>query len=96
MPNQQPQQPGWDQQLTQPGRGPQPPAPNKNTGKIIGLGCLGVIVLFVLIGIIAAIATSGADKKRNSPPAKEPAASALAETKKPDEPKRKSQRRSNP
>ncbi|MFJ8861534.1 DUF4352 domain-containing protein [Streptomyces sp. NPDC102451] len=48
----QPQQPGW---------GPQPPAPKKKTGKIIGFGCLGIVGLFVLIAIIAAVASGGDD-----------------------------------
>ncbi|NEC67377.1 DUF4352 domain-containing protein [Streptomyces sp. SID9727] len=96
MSNQQPQQPGWGQQPTQPGWGPQPPAPKKSTGKIIGFGCLGIIVLFVLIGIIAAIATSGDDSKKDSPPTKEPAASAPAETKKPEEPKKEEPAKKEP
>ncbi|MGZ2359647.1 DUF4352 domain-containing protein [Streptomyces sp. 372A] len=50
---------------------------------------MGIIVLFVLIGIIAAIATSGDDSKKDSPPTKEPAASAPAESKKPEEPAKK-------
>ncbi|WP_330236143.1 hypothetical protein [Streptomyces sp. NBC_00566] len=81
---QQPQQPGWNGQ-EQPGQPPQgwagpgapqqwgpPPQPPKKTGagKIIGLGCLGIIGLFVLIGIIAAVA-GGSDSDEGS---KKPAA----------------------
>ncbi|MFG3196126.1 hypothetical protein ACGFYT_08320 [Streptomyces sp. NPDC048208] len=75
---QQPGQPGWGGQQ-QPGQQPTgwagpgapqqwgpPPQPPKKTGagKIIGLGCLGIIGLFVLIGIIAAVVggNSGDDK----------------------------------
>lgn len=43
-----PQQPGWT-----------PPPPKKNSvGKYIGLGCAGIIGLFIAIGIISAIASS--------------------------------------
>lgn len=69
------QQPGWG--APQPGYGqppfqPQPPKKSK-TGKIIGFGCLGVIALFVVIGIIGAIAYSGgSNDKADSTPAKTP------------------------
>ncbi|MEU6816881.1 hypothetical protein [Streptomyces sp. NPDC046860] len=54
-----------------------PPQPPKKTGagKIIGLGCLGVIGLFVLIGIIAAVAGGGSGDDKGSASAK-PAAGA--------------------
>jgi cytoskeletal protein RodZ len=57
----EPQQQGWagPQQQTQPGWGapaPQPPKKN-NAGKIVGFGCLGIIGIFVLIGIVGAIAS---------------------------------------
>lgn len=68
QPQPQPQQPGWNGQqpawgTPQPGYGqpqflPQPPK-KSNTGKIIGFSCLGVIALFVLLGIIGLVATSG-------------------------------------
>jgi hypothetical protein len=66
QPNQQyppQQQPGWGAPQTPPGYGygapaPQPPK-KSNVGKIVGLGCVGVIALFVLIGIVSAIANSG-------------------------------------
>lgn len=46
-----PQQPGWA-----------PPPPKKTSvGKIIGLGCAGIIGLFIAIGIIAAVASSSGD-----------------------------------
>ncbi|MFE7571333.1 DUF4352 domain-containing protein [Streptomyces sp. NPDC057539] len=48
MSYQHPQHPGWGQ--------PQPPAPKKaGAGKIVGLSCLGVIGVFVVIGVIAAL-----------------------------------------
>ncbi|MFF3613158.1 hypothetical protein [Streptomyces sp. NPDC002580] len=76
---QQPSQPGWNgqQQPVQtpagwagPGApqqwGPPPQPPKKsNTGKIIGFGCLGVIALFVVIGVIGA-AASGTDSTDDS------------------------------
>ncbi|GHK02861.1 hypothetical protein SY2F82_46580 [Streptomyces sp. Y2F8-2] len=65
----QPQQPGWGGQQ-QPGYGPppfQPQPPKKsNAGKIIGLGCLGVVALFVLIGIVAAVAGGGSDNSADT------------------------------
>lgn len=71
----QPQQPGWGQQP--------PPAPKKKTGKIIGFGCLGIVGVFILIGIIAAVAGGGGN---DEPSATKPAATQ-GETKK-DEPKK--------
>ncbi|MFJ2671861.1 DUF4352 domain-containing protein [Streptomyces sp. NPDC087525] len=48
MSYQQPQHPGWG--------GPQPPAPKKaSAGKIVGFSCLGVIGVFVVIGVIASL-----------------------------------------
>ncbi|MYW30121.1 DUF4352 domain-containing protein [Streptomyces sp. SID2119] len=72
----QPQQPGWGQQP--------PPAPKKKTGKIIGLGCLGVVGLFILIGIIAAVVGGGDDGNESSAT---PPAVTQGDTKK-DEPKK--------
>ncbi|MEU9268544.1 hypothetical protein AB0E04_24270 [Streptomyces sp. NPDC048251] len=67
QPNQQ--QPGWGGPQTPPGYAAPPfqPLPPKkpSAGKIIGLGCAGVIGLFVVIGIIGA-ATSGGDSTDNS------------------------------
>ncbi len=73
QPNQpnQPQQPGYGHPQ-QPGYGyppqpgypggpaPQPPKKN-NVGKIIGLGCGGILALVLLIGIIGAVAGGGDD-----------------------------------
>lgn len=72
----QPQQPGWGQQP--------PPAPKKKTGKIIGFGCLGIVGLFILIGIIAAVASGGDDGNESSTT---PPAATQGDTKK-DEPKK--------
>ncbi|MFF2536947.1 DUF4352 domain-containing protein [Streptomyces cyaneofuscatus] len=59
MSYQQPQQPGWGQQ---------PPPPKKGkTGKILGFGCLGIVGLFVLVGIVAVAA--GGDEDSTKPPA---------------------------
>jgi hypothetical protein len=63
MSNQYPQQPqpGWggpQQPYGQPPFQPQPPK-KPSTGKIVGLGCLGVLALIVVIAIGGAIAGSG-------------------------------------
>jgi hypothetical protein len=77
---QQPPQPGWNGQQqpvqtpagwagpgTPPQWGPPPQPPKKSSaGKIIGFGCLGVIALFVVIGIIGAAASGGSDSTDNS------------------------------
>ncbi|MEV5012587.1 hypothetical protein [Streptomyces sp. NPDC055692] len=58
---QQPQQPGWGGPQ-QPGAPvPQPPK-KRSTGKIVGFGCLGALALFVMIGIIGAVASGGDNK----------------------------------
>jgi hypothetical protein len=62
MSQQYPEQPGWGQQPQQPGWGAPPPPPKKNsTGKIIGLGCAGILALFVIIGIFSAALGGGSD-----------------------------------
>jgi hypothetical protein len=64
-PQQQPnqpygQQPGWG--APQPPAGFPPPPKKSGAGKIIGLGCAGLIGLFIVIGIIgAAVSGSGDD-----------------------------------
>ncbi|MEV5905240.1 hypothetical protein [Streptomyces sp. NPDC052127] len=67
QPNQQ--QPGWGGPQTPPGyAGPpfQPLPPKKpSAGKIIGLGCAGILGLFVVIGVIGA-AMSGGDSTDDS------------------------------
>ncbi len=54
------QQPGWGGPQQQPGWGAPPPSPPKKNraGKIVGLGCAGIVGLFVVGGIISA-ATGG-------------------------------------
>ncbi|TQJ85342.1 hypothetical protein [Streptomyces sp. SLBN-31] len=68
MSNQYPQQPqpGWGQQPY--GQPPFPPQPPKKTGpgKIIGLGCLGIVGLIVVIGVIGALLGGGSDSKKSS------------------------------
>lgn len=57
-----PQQPGWGQQPhqpypQQPGWVAPPPPPKKTpVGMIVGLGCLGIVVLFILLGVVGTIA----------------------------------------
>jgi hypothetical protein len=68
MSNQYPQQPqpGWGGQPY--GQPPFPPQPPKKAGagKIIGIGCLGIIGLFVLVAIAGALAGSGSGAKKSS------------------------------
>ncbi|MFD3614443.1 hypothetical protein ACFWWT_04170 [Streptomyces sp. NPDC058676] len=74
-----PQQPGWGGPQ-QPGYGPppwQPPPPKKSkAGKIIGFGCLGLVGLFVLLGIVGAIAGGGSDTDSSGSSEAKPVASA--------------------
>ncbi|MFE9456228.1 DUF4352 domain-containing protein [Streptomyces californicus] len=74
-----PQQPGWGQQP--------PPAPKKsNAGKIIGFGCLGIVGLFILMGIIGVVAMEG-DDGSDTGTGKQPAAVGEAEPGKDDDAK---------
>ncbi|MFE1315199.1 DUF4352 domain-containing protein [Streptomyces sp. NPDC058755] len=80
----QPQQPGWGAPQQQPYGAPpqwQPPQPKKNSfGKVVGIGCGGLLALFVVIGIAGAIGGSGSDDKSGS------GSTAVAEQPKSDEP----------
>nr|WTB31855.1 hypothetical protein OG781_22320 [Streptomyces sp. NBC_00830] len=77
----QPQQPGWNgpQQSGQPQPGwagpgapqqqwgaPQQPPKKRSAGKIVGFGCLGVVALFVIIGIAAAAGGGSGDSTDTS------------------------------
>lgn len=66
-----PQQPGWT---------PLPPPKKNSTGKIIGIGCAGIIGLFIMIGIISAVVSSGDNNDNSASTAKTsaPAASQKA------------------
>ncbi|MET8452816.1 DUF4352 domain-containing protein [Streptomyces sp. NPDC005209] len=81
----QPQQPGWGGPQGAWGTPPQPP--KKSRGKIIGLGCLGAIALFIVIGIIGAATGSGdskTDNKTNSAKHSAPTAGAPKKDPTPD------------
>jgi hypothetical protein len=76
----------YPNQPQQPGQfgAPQPPK-KKRTGRNIGLGCLGVVGLFVVIGIIAAVAGGGDDKASDTVGAK-PSATTPSKTAEPATP----------
>ncbi|MFK0110011.1 hypothetical protein [Streptomyces sp. NPDC091217] len=68
MSNQQPQHPGWagpQQPYGQPPFQPQPPKKGPGAGKVIGLGCLGLVGVAVVLGIAAA-AVSGSGSNDSS------------------------------
>lgn len=79
-----PQQPGWGG--PQQGWGASAPQPPKKSsvGKIVGFGCLGVLALFVLIGIIGAIASSGDSETDDKASAAKSSAPTAAPSKKGD------------
>lgn len=97
-PQQQPTQWGAPNQQPQPGWGaPPPPLPPKksSTGKIVGLGCVGIVALFVIIGIFSvALGGDSDDSSKGSTVSSEPtptddgaAADAEAEKEEPTEAK---------
>jgi hypothetical protein len=59
-PPQYQQQPGWG---TPP---PVPQPPRRNTGKIVGFSCLGVLALFVVLGVVGAAVGGGDDEDKKS------------------------------
>lgn len=76
QPQQPGQQPGW-------GYPTPPPQPKKNsTGKIIGFGCLGIVGLFVILGIAGALMGGESGDKTAKDPA--PAAAASQPAKAPE------------
>lgn len=70
----------------QPGYGypPQPQPKKTSPGKIIGFGCLGIVGLFLLIGIVGAALGGGKDDKAAKEPAAPPAAASSAPAKAPE------------
>ncbi|MEU8648580.1 hypothetical protein [Streptomyces sp. NPDC048737] len=73
-----PRQPGWGGPQMPPGHNGQPfqpLPPKKSRGKAIGLGCLGVIGLFAVVGIIATAVSGGADDESGGSADVAPAAS---------------------
>ncbi|MET9503625.1 PASTA domain-containing protein [Streptomyces sp. NPDC006622] len=60
-----PQQPGWV-----------PPPPKKPVGKIVGLGCLGIIGLFIVLGAIGSAVGGSTDDSNSSSSVQESSASA--------------------
>ncbi|MEU2358236.1 hypothetical protein ABZ599_35570 [Streptomyces misionensis] len=62
----QPQNPQYQPNPQQPWGPPPPPPKKRGAGKIIGFGCLGIVGLFVVIGIIAALAGGGSNSDKSS------------------------------
>ncbi|MFB8101332.1 hypothetical protein ACFC3O_00595 [Streptomyces sp. NPDC056007] len=84
MSQQYPQgQQGWGPQQPQWGGPPQQQPKKSGAGKAIGLGCLGVLGLLVVVGVIGAVASGGDDDggRASSKPSavSEPAAAAPKE-----------------
>ncbi|MDH6213381.1 hypothetical protein [Streptomyces pseudovenezuelae] len=65
---QDPQQPGWGGPQQPYGQPPFPPQPPKKSGmgKILGFGCLGLVGVIVLFGVIGALLSNGDDSKDSS------------------------------
>lgn len=81
-----PQQPGWgngQQPYGQPPFQPQPPK-KRSVGKVVGLGCLGIVGLFVIIGVLAAVIGGGSGNSKSATPAGKNSDKAAADTKKND------------
>lgn len=58
MSNQQPHQPGWAE--------PQPPKKKPSPGKIVGIGCLGIVGIFIALAAIGAAVGGGKTDSKNS------------------------------
>lgn len=65
------QQPGWQAPTThqQQWGAPPPPPKKSNAGKIVGLGCAGIVGLVVLLGIFGAVIGNDSDSSTTSKPA---------------------------
>jgi hypothetical protein len=109
MSNQQPQHPGWagpqqpygqaphgQQPYGQPPFQPQPPKKGPGAGKVVGLGCLGLVGVAVVLGIAAAaVSGSGSNDSSSSAskststttPGNKTAAGAKGDSKKASAPK---------
>lgn len=72
----QPQQPGWGHPT------PPPQQPKKSVGKIVGFSCLGIVGLFVVLGIAGALIGGESGDKTTKDPA--PAAAASQPAKAPE------------
>lgn len=81
MNNQPPYPP--QQPYGQPPFQPQPPK-KRSVGKVVGLGCLGIVGLFVVIVIAGAVIGGGAGNSKNTAPAGKSPDKAATDTKKDD------------
>jgi hypothetical protein len=70
-----PQQPPGGYPPPSAGWGP-PPPPKNNTGKIVTFSCLGILALFLLIGVIGLVIDGGSDTTASKPKTDPSAASS--------------------
>ncbi|MEV6404165.1 hypothetical protein AB0M58_14620 [Streptomyces bobili] len=71
-----PEQPGWGGPQTPPGPNSPPLPPRKsNRGKIIGLGCIGVIGLIIAIAVVSTVVSGGGDNESGDSDGVKPTAS---------------------
>ncbi|MFE2417950.1 hypothetical protein [Streptomyces hokutonensis] len=81
MSNQPPYPP--QQPYGQPPFQPEPPK-KRSVGKVVGLGCLGIVGLFVVVGIIAAVIGGGSSDSKSSASVGKSPDKAAADTRKSD------------